>query len=135
MNTSSSVHNGRVIATHRFGKERTRADFAGEITVDSGGWILLRAWNEGADPLVFDLYPYATTSPIYVVVDGQPQQSAGDAVYFTRWMDRVIQAASIRDDYNSSEEKQQTLEYLRSAREKFAVMAAHSQRGAKSAAH
>ena len=35
------------------------------------GWILLRAWNEDADPLVFDLYPYATTSPIYVDVAGR----------------------------------------------------------------
>ncbi|HKE94726.1 MAG TPA: CehA/McbA family metallohydrolase, partial [Povalibacter sp.] len=114
------ICNGRVVASHRFGKDRTRVDMQGDIDVQESGWILLRAWNEGADPLVFDLYPYATTSPIYVEVKGRPQRSPADAQYFVRWMDRVIEAAQARDDYNNAEEKSSTLQYLNSARSVFA---------------
>lgn len=113
------VHNGRVVASHRFGKDRTRGDMEGEIEVAQSGWLVLRAWSEGSHPLIYDLYPYATTSPIYVDVAGSPPASPDDAVYFVRWMDRVIDAARARDDYNSAAEKRQTLEYLDGARAKF----------------
>lgn len=113
------VHNGRVVATHRFAGDRTRAEFAGTLTVRDSGWILLRAWNDGAHPLVFDLYAYATTSPVYVQIEGKPAHSAEDAAYFVRWMDRVIAAADARDDYNDAGEKSATLDYLRAARAVF----------------
>ena len=113
------VHNGKVVATHRFGKDRTRADFEGVLEVSGSGWILLRAWNDGADPLVLDLYPYATTSPIYVSVAGARASSRPDADYFVRWIDRIIEAAAAREDYNTATEKRSTLEYLQTARKTF----------------
>jgi Tol biopolymer transport system component len=113
------VHNGRVVAAHRFGKDRKRVDFDGAVTVRDSGWIVLRAWNDEAHPLIFDLYPYATTSPIYLEVAGRPVRSAKDAAYFVRWMDRVIAAAEARDDYNNEAEKKDTLAYLHAAREVF----------------
>ena len=114
------VQNGRVVATHRFGKVRTQADMEGDITVRESGWLVLRAWNEGADPLIFDIYPYATTSPIYLDVGGKATQSPADAAYFVEWMDRVISAADGRTDYNDAREKQSTLDYLRAARAVYA---------------
>ena len=39
------------------------------------------------------------------------------------WLDRVIEAASARDDYNDASEKDATLAYLREARAKFQAMA------------
>lgn len=113
------VHNGRIVAKHRFGARRTSADMEGEITLSDSGWILLRAWNDGADPLIFDLYPYATTSPIYVDVGGEAPQSPADAAYFVKWMERVINAAEARADYNNAQEKQETLDYLQAARRIF----------------
>jgi Tol biopolymer transport system component len=112
------VYNGKVVATHRFGKRAgsTSADMEGDITLRDSGWLVLRAWNEGADPLIFDLYPYATTSPIYVDVGGKAPRSPADATYFVQWMDRVISAADARTDYNDAPEKQATLDYLRAAR-------------------
>jgi hypothetical protein len=114
------VHNGRVVAAYRFGKDRTVANMEGDITIRDSGWLVLRAWNEGADPLIFDLYPYATTSPIYVEVAGKAPQSPQDGAYFVQWMDRVISAADARLDYNDAREKQATLEYLRAARAVYA---------------
>jgi len=116
------IYNGKVVAAHQLGKDRTHADVEGTISVSGSGWILLRTWNEGPDPLIYDLYPYATTSPIYVKVEGSPASSPDDAAYFVRWMDRVIDAAQARDDYNSDIERRQTLDYLQSAREKYLGM-------------
>jgi hypothetical protein len=112
------LYNGRVVARHRKA-DATRAELSGTIPVSNSGWILLRAWNDEPDPLVFDLYPYATTGPIYVCVDGRPARSPEDAKYFLRWIDRIIASADARQDYNDAREKQDTLDYLRAGRAVF----------------
>ena len=40
----------------------------------------------------------------------------GLAVVSLRWIDRVIEAASARSDYNTSRERELTLQYLRAGR-------------------
>jgi Tol biopolymer transport system component len=112
------VQNGRVVATLAPGQS---VDAEGEVELSQSGWLLLRAWNEGADPLVFDIYPYASTGPIYVEVGGARPRSPEDARYFVRWLDRNLESASAREDYNSAREKQRVLDYLKTARDKFAV--------------
>jgi dipeptidyl aminopeptidase/acylaminoacyl peptidase len=109
------VQNGVVVARPRLGKGRTQADVSGQLKLRESGWIVLRAWNDGADPLIFDLYPYATTSPVYVDVGGAPTNSPADARYFVHWLDRVIAAAEGRTDYNDDRERQATLDYLHAA--------------------
>lgn len=113
------IYNGRVVATHRMTKQRTHADFVGTVTMDRSGWFVLRAWNDEAHPLIFDLYPYATTSPIYLDVGGEPARSPEDAAYFVRWVERVIESAAARDDYNDAQEKEETLRDLGAALEIF----------------
>ena len=113
------VLNGRVIASHPLDGARTQADVSGSIEVAESGWVVLRAWNEQADPRVPDIYPYASTSPIYVTVAGAAPRSPKDATYFAHWLDRVIEAAGKRADYNSDQEKRATLDYLGSARSLF----------------
>jgi hypothetical protein len=96
--------------------DRRQYDAEGSIRLAHGGWVLLRAWNDGAHPQVLDLYPYATTSPVYIAAPAA-LAAPGDAAYFTGWMDRVIEAAEAPRDWNHENERQMTLEYLRSARE------------------
>ncbi len=117
------VHNGQVVRTFKLQGDRRRHDVAGEITLEAGGWLVLRAWNERADPLVFDLFPYATTNPVYIDSPAAPPAPA-DAAYFVAWMDRVIEAALARGDWNNDDERRRTLEYLGSARDKFRALAA-----------
>ncbi len=112
------VQNGRVIKSFRLTGDRTRFDWSGTLTLKAGGWLVLRAYNDQPDPWVLDLYPYATTSPIYFDSPAAPAAPA-DAAYFVAWMDRVIQAAETRGGWNDEDEKQATLEYLEAAREKF----------------
>jgi TolB protein len=112
------LYNGRVVA--RSGrKNATSAELEGTITVTTSGWILLRAWNDAPDARIFDIYPYASTSPVYVSVDGKPANSPADAEYFLRWIDRVIASAEARTDYNDAWEKKATLDYLRAGRAVF----------------
>ena len=64
------VYNGRVVATHALDAARTSADVDGMLNLDQSGWLVLRTWNEHADPRVQDIYPYATTSPVYIRLRG-----------------------------------------------------------------
>ena len=44
------IFNGRVIASHRLKGARTQADVTGNIEIPASGWLVLRAWNDHADP-------------------------------------------------------------------------------------
>jgi Tol biopolymer transport system component len=112
------LYNGRVVARHGK-KDATHADLSGTIPVTASGWILMRAWNDQPDALIFDLYPYASTSPVYVSVGGQPPKSPEDAAYFLHWIDRIIASADARTDYNDAQEKKDTMDYLRAGRAVF----------------
>ena len=124
------VHNGKVVKAFDLDGDRRSFDEAGEIELD-GGWVLLRAWNDNADPLLLDLYPYATTNPVWIGERTFAQTAKGDAAYFADWLARVIQEAEARDDYNDARERQATLDYLRQAREAYlALPVGHDKKGA-----
>jgi Tol biopolymer transport system component len=116
------VQNGRVVKAFALKGDRRNFDTAGELQVDTGGWLVLRAWNDGSDPQVLDLYPYATTSPIYLDLPGGPSSVPSDADYFAAWLDRVIADAGSRTDFRNDRERNATLDYLRNARDRFRSM-------------
>ena len=116
------VHNGQVVKSFALAGDRRSLDDSGDLELD-GGWLLLRAWNDGADPLLLDIHPYATTNPVWL---GAPKPTASarqDAAYFSDWLGRVIEAASARDDYNDAAERKATLDYFREARERYQAIA------------
>jgi hypothetical protein len=110
------VQNGRVVKQFELGGDRRSFDGEGEVDLAQGGWLLLRAWSDGADPQVLDLYPYATTNPVWLDLPGGAPPAREDAAYFAAWLGRVIEAADARADYNDAAEKHATLDYLRAAR-------------------
>ena len=81
----------------------------GSIPLEGSGWCVLRAFSDKAEYPILDLYPYATTSPVYVSVAGAPLQSAADAAYFVAWMDRLIAAAESNTSWNTEAEKESVL--------------------------
>ena len=117
------VQNGKVVKAFSLTGDRRRLDAEGELPMDAGGWILLRAWNDGSDPQVLDLYPYATTSPVYLDISGRPLRAPADAAYFVAWLDRVIADAEGRGDFRNARERDATLDYLRQARAQFVRLA------------
>jgi len=92
------------------------ADVEDTIAISRSGWCLLRAWSEKAAHPILDLYPYATTSPIYVTVAGSNPKPTEDAAYFIAWIDRLIDSAKSNQDWNREAEKSAVLEVLASAR-------------------
>ncbi len=80
---------------------------------------MLRAWSEKAKYPILDLYPYATTSPIYITVSGSKLQAKEDAEYFIAWIDQLIATAKQNKDWNTDAEKLAVLDQLSRARKEY----------------
>jgi TolB protein len=117
------VGNGEVIARFGLGGDSTRATVDTMLTVARSGWYTLKAWSTHARHPVLDIYPFATTSPIYVMVGGEPVRSPGDAAYFVRWIDRLDSLARASTAWNSGAERDSTLAKFARARQVFAAQA------------
>jgi dipeptidyl aminopeptidase/acylaminoacyl peptidase len=113
------VHNGEVVREIPLTGDHTRSDVSLRLPVRQSGWFLLRARSDRALEPVLDLYPYATTSPIYVTVGDQPVRSRSDAEYFLQWIARVEAAASANTDWNGPAERATALALIARAREEF----------------
>jgi TolB protein len=116
------VLNGKVVETIALSANRTAADISGRIEIENSGWLLLRAWNDHATPDVFDLYPYATTNPVFVTVGAKPPRSKSDAEFFLKWIDKVKASASANRDYNSAAERDAVLRHIDDARRVFEAL-------------
>jgi TolB protein len=116
------VCNGKVARDLAIDNDRTGAHADGSIPLDASGWCVLRAFSDKAEYPILDLYPYATTSPVYVSVAGAPLHSPSDAAYFVTWVDRLIAAAASNTSWNTEIEKGSVLSMLKEARAKYAKM-------------
>jgi TolB protein len=116
------VCNGQVARDLKLNSDGETADVQDTILISQTGWCLLRTWSEKAEHPILDLYPYATTSPIYVTVAGSNPKPAEDAAYFIAWIDRLIEAAKSNPDWNAEEEKNAVLELLAAARQIYVRM-------------
>lgn len=113
------VGNGKVVRELALDGDRTRTDTVVRLPVIESGWFLLRARSDRAIEPVLDLYPYATTSPVYVTVGGAPARSPEDAAYFAAWIDRVEAAARANTDWNTTAERDRALGRIAEARQEF----------------
>jgi hypothetical protein len=112
------VANGVVVAPIPLGRNGTSADAVIPLPVTRSGWFTLRAWSAGAAAPILDIYPFATTSPVYVTVGGKPVRNPEDARWFVRWVERLeVAAAAIR--WNDGAEKSEVVARLQRARQVF----------------
>ncbi len=110
------VCNGKVVRDLQLNEDRQSAKVESTLPISSTGWCLLRAWSEKAEYPILDLYPYATTSPVYIAVEGSAPKPKEDATYFVAWIDRLAQAAKTHPDWNTEAEKNGVLEMMSRAR-------------------
>jgi len=108
--------NGEVIVSMSLEGDRTAAEFDFPLTVERSGWYTLRAWNEGAQHPVLDIYPFGTTSPIYVIVGDEPVFSPEDVEYFLAWIDRLEEASHAHQEWNAPAERDAVLGNLAKAK-------------------
>lgn len=117
------VCDGKVVRELALDAGRNSAHLDDSLPLDSSGWCVLRAFNDKAEYPILDLYPYATTSPVYVRMDGAPIRNTIDAAYFVAWVDRLITAAQVNSSWNTDAERESVLSLLREARAKYAKLA------------
>jgi hypothetical protein len=98
---------------------RGAAEIRATVPISETGWCLLRAWSDKAEYPVLDAYPYATTSPVYVTVEGSSLHHTEDAAYFIAWIDRLAEAAKANKDCNTDAEKQTVLDLMSQARKVY----------------
>jgi len=114
------IGNGRVVAAIPLTGDRTQASAAVPIPVAGSGWYVLRAYADRAELPVLDRYPFGSTSPVYVTVGNQPVRSPEDAEFFTRWIDRLDEAAQAHQGWNTAAEREHVLRLLAEARGVYA---------------
>jgi hypothetical protein len=120
------VFNGKVLRRLTIQQGGTSGEAKLTLPIRTSGWLLVRAVSPEPNALVQDLYPYATTNPVWIEVQGKRQSSPPDAAYFVRWIDRVIASVAARDDYNTEAEKAAVLDELRRARAVYERMTAET---------
>ena len=113
------VLNGRVTREIPLDADRRSATAKVRVPVERSGWLLLRARGDKAAYPTLDIFPYATTSPVYVTVGGEPARSPEDARYFLAWIDRIRVSVEAHRDWNSDAERKETLEMLARARAEY----------------
>ncbi len=113
------IGNGRTLASIPPAGERTTRDTVIRVTMDRSGWLLVRAAGDRPREPILDLYPYATTSPVYVSVGGAPVRSAPDADFFIAWIGRVREEAARHEGWNTPAERTEVMTMLDAARAVF----------------
>jgi hypothetical protein len=113
------IFNGEVVQELTLKQDGKSADFSGKIPVNRSGWIVLRAWRDKATYPILDLYPYASTSPVYITIDKQPVRSKKEAEYFIHWLDVLIGDVKARNDFNTDEERKDVIKVLEDGRKVF----------------
>ncbi len=117
------VGNGKVVASVVLRGNRTSADTTIRMPVERSGWYVLRGWSDKPAPGILDLYPFASTSPIYVSVGKEEIQSREDAEFFLAWIDRVDAATRAHTGWNTDAERTSALEMIERARAVYRKLA------------
>lgn len=114
---------GKVARELAMNGDRMSAHVNGSIQIEASGWCVLSAFSDKAEYPILDLYPYATTSPVYISLAGAPVHNAANAAYFVAWIDRLIAASQANTSWNTEAEKQSVLSMLQQARVKYSKIA------------
>jgi TolB protein len=113
------VRNGSVAASIPLTGDRMQARTVVPLDVDRSSWFVLRAYADSPQSPILDLYPFASTSPIYVTVGDGPVRSREDAEYFLTWIDRLREDVEAHDGWNTAAERRAVLESIAKARTEF----------------
>jgi Tol biopolymer transport system component len=113
------VANGAVAATVPLSPDRMSARGTVPVPFEASGWLVLRAWADKPAWPILDLYPFGSTSPVYVRIGNEEPRSPEDAAYFVQWMDRVIDSAKARKEWNTEDERSDVMATLEAARQVF----------------
>lgn len=115
------VVNGKVADVIPLSADKKSAQATRTITVNASSWVVLRAWSAHSQAPILDIYPYATTSPVYLVVGNRAQRSSSDIRFLMAWLDRLVKEVDKYPEFNSDAERQLVLEKIHAAKSEFTV--------------
>ncbi len=118
------VYNGDVVASHSGTQPVTQLDISGNLTLRENGWVLFRVYNAGAHPDIFDVYPYASTNPVFIHQGIPSSKAPASAAWFIRWIDRVETKTKETPNFRNETERTEVLKDMAAARayyQKFIV--------------
>ena len=110
------VANGAVVAELRLSGARVALDTTFSVRVAGSEWVTLRARGDSARAELLDMYPFATTSPVYVTVGGKAIRVEEDVRFVVKWLDRLEAAARAHGGYDAPAERDHVLGQVREAR-------------------
>ena len=114
------VWNGEVIARHMVAAPGRTADVNGKIRVKGPGWIVIRAGSAQAHPDLPDLYPFATTNPVYVeTAMDKNYYSKNAAAWFRPWITQLHDAVQASGNFRTESERTEILSAIRQAADYF----------------
>lgn len=114
------VWNGDVIARHTVAAPGRSADVNGKVKVKGPGWLLIRAGSTQAHPDLPDLYPFATTNPVYVETPGnKTYYSKSAAAWFRPWIKQLNNAVQTSGSFRTESERLEILTAIRQAADYF----------------
>jgi len=118
------VVNGEVVASSVPGEPAVQLEINEEIVLDGPVWIAARASGAFDRLLVNDSSLYAHTSPVYCYVDGKRYANPADGVFFTGWVDQLIEAVEGRGRFATEEHRREVVALFRQARDYYQKVAA-----------
>ncbi|MGH7677286.1 MAG: CehA/McbA family metallohydrolase, partial [Gemmatimonadaceae bacterium] len=109
------IGNGRVLAKLRGSVRDTTLTFP----VSANGWFLARAYSTAPRLPILDLYPFASTSPVYLTVGNTATACGADAEFFLRWINLLSQRVRADTSWNTASERENTLSLISQAHQEF----------------
>ena len=113
------IQNGQVALAFTLSPDSMKVDESIRVNVSESSWYAVRAFSHRSRHPVLDVYPFAITSPIYVIVGDQPIRSPKDAAYFVSWLDRLERNVRDHKGWNTEEERRTVLADIDRARATF----------------
>ena len=110
------VWNGEAVAKHVLTGNRKSLDIVGKVKVKGAGWMVLHTWSDAPNEDLTDIYPYASTNPIFVGTGKQQFRSKAAADYFIKWINRIDAKAQALTTWRSDDERKTVLNDIANAK-------------------
>lgn len=114
--------NGEVFHEIELQDRETYREFSVPVDVEDNGWIAVRTYGPFSR-FYTDSYPFAQTTPVYVLRNGRRYTSAEDAQFLLDTVDALWQSVSERDSWRSEKEKENYREAVEEAKEVYRQIA------------
>ena len=112
--TTCKNQHGKVVA-----KLDGASDTTFTVPIDRPTWLLARAYSNRPWLPVLDLYPFASTSPVYVTMGNAPVSCGADAEFFLAWINGLSQRVRADANWNTSAERDSALALISRAHDEF----------------